>query len=203
LSLAWYAGAEHFPLQTIIPKLVGRVTDYARPNKLVFAGGSGGGFAAMFYASSFEGSLAFVWNPQTDVLSYNPRHVIAYAKAAFGFETLPAAKRLLPNHIRSAIAPLYVGPKSNYIVYLQNSTDRNIETQFTPFLYDIGANVHFAQRGLVKPWLYTFVGSWGNGHVSPPRGSTKAIITGLLASENDWPTVLHHEVGPLLNAHLG
>lgn len=203
LSLAWYAGATRLPLQRIIPKLLKRVTDYARPSKLVFAGGSGGGFAAMFYASLFQRSLAFVWNPQTDILSYNSRHVAAYAKAAFDFATLPTARRLLPNHVESAIAPLYRGAENNYVVYLQNSTDWQIQTQFKPFLADIGASAESIQQGLVKPWLYTFIGTWGNGHVSPPRKSTKAIITGLLQSRNDWPTALRHEVGPLLTAHLG
>lgn len=75
LKLAWYAGSSGWDLQSLLKCVLRKIATVARSNDLIFFGGSGGGFASLYCAASFPGSLALVWNPQTDIGAYSPPHV--------------------------------------------------------------------------------------------------------------------------------
>lgn len=75
LKLAWYAGSSGWDLQSLLKCVLRKIATVARSNDLIFLGGSGGGFASLYCAASFPGSLALVWNPQTDIGAYSPPHV--------------------------------------------------------------------------------------------------------------------------------
>src|SRR5699024_565358 len=81
----WYAGNQQQPdLQTSLIKIISKLADDLRTERLVFFGGSGGGFAAMFFSYHFPGSLALVFNPQTKIANYSKIATRAYAQKAFG-----------------------------------------------------------------------------------------------------------------------
>lgn len=70
--LGWYYGTQQRPLANEILPLINTLkTQRNLTNKdLVFYGSSGGGWAALRYASLFPGSLAVAINPQIDILRY-------------------------------------------------------------------------------------------------------------------------------------
>ena len=78
LRLGWYSGSESFPLRSILLELLLNTIAVLRPQRTLFFGSSGGGYAALLYAKSVEGAVSLTINPQTDILSYYSSHVKDY-----------------------------------------------------------------------------------------------------------------------------
>lgn len=78
LRLGWYSGSESFPLRSILEELLLNTIAVLGPRRTLFFGSSGGGYAALLYARSVEGSVSLTVNPQTDILSYYSSHVNEY-----------------------------------------------------------------------------------------------------------------------------
>ncbi len=70
LSLGWYVGVGHKDLMEDVRRACRAFQQASGAERLLFVGGSGGGFAALQASWMFEGSLALVMNPQTDVSRY-------------------------------------------------------------------------------------------------------------------------------------
>src|SRR5690625_1142090 len=67
LLLAWYAGNYRQPnLQKSFVRIFKKILTSLQSRRTVFFGGSGGGFASLYFAGHFQNSLALVFNPQTD-----------------------------------------------------------------------------------------------------------------------------------------
>lgn len=78
LRLGWYSGSESFPLRSILEELLLNTIAVLSPRRTLFFGSSGGGYAALLYARSVEGSVSLTVNPQTNILSYYSSHVNDY-----------------------------------------------------------------------------------------------------------------------------
>lgn len=74
-NLAWYVGTKDFDLQDYLNGLLIQILGQRelKPNKVVFYGSSGGGFASAMAAFRLRGSVAIVNNPQTNIFSYSKR----------------------------------------------------------------------------------------------------------------------------------
>src|SRR5699024_7632468 len=84
LMLSWYAGNGYQPtLQSDLVKIIAKVSGNLNSERLVFFGGSGGGFAALYYGSYFDDSVVITFNPQTDIKRYHARVVSDYIEKAF------------------------------------------------------------------------------------------------------------------------
>src|SRR5699024_4027987 len=125
LMLAWYAGNHRQPnLQEVLTNIIGKIAQGLDSKKLVFFGGSGGGFASLYFASHFEDSLALVFNPQTDIAKYSERAVRDFAVKGFEVETdstNPLAH--LPAEVVTDVCELYRIPRRATVAYLQNEKD--------------------------------------------------------------------------------
>lgn len=185
LTLAWYAGSEKMALQILLVSILTKAVAVARPSKVVFMGGSGGGFASLFYSSFVQDSIALVWNPQTDIRAYNPAHVEAYARIAFPADFLrlgdPAA--VLDRNIVADVSRCYPNAR-NYVIYLQNASDWHVSGHLAPFLRKQCLQLPAAPfSGMIDQRLYLHLAEWGKGHVPPP----KEVLTTLLAAVLDLP----------------
>lgn len=185
LTLAWYAGSEGMALQVLLADVLAKAIAVARPSRVVFFGGSGGGFASLFYSSAVQDSIALVWNPQTDIRAYNPAHVETYARAAFPADFLrlgdPAA--VLDRNIVADVSRCYPNAR-NHVLYLQNASDWHVTGHLAPFLRKQGLTMPAGPfSGMVDRRLYLHLAEWGKGHVPPP----KQVLAPLLAAVLDLP----------------
>ncbi|MFD4840006.1 hypothetical protein ACFWP0_21065 [Achromobacter sp. NPDC058515] len=205
LTLGWYGGSADLPLQAILPKIIGKVADYAESPQLVFGGSSGGGFASLYYSSLFPGSLAIAANPQTSLVNYYKGHVLRYASSAFGIPSIEAAMESLPNHLFSNLIDVYKRRPNNYIVYLQNINDAfHLQRHCHPFLEALGLNApeEILAAQLNSNFLLQFE-NWGPGHIGPKPDYWNALLTNLLNARVPWSDLFEsHSMGDLIATTL-
>jgi len=162
LLLAWYAGNFYQEeLQTTLTKILERIMKELGSQRIVFFGGSGGGFAALYFASQFTGSTALVFNPQTSIRNYERRAIDAFVEK--GFLKEPANDEpisLLPGTITTDLCELYNSAHDVTIGYLQNLNDVNhVERHLLPFLRAVNPTTTVA----------LLADRWGDGHTPPPK----------------------------------
>jgi pimeloyl-ACP methyl ester carboxylesterase len=195
LKLAWYAGSAGWNFQAEMKRVLRKIIAVALTADVVFFGGSGGGFASLYYAAAFPGSLALVWNPQTDIGAYNPPHVTEYGRVAFGLPDHASTTSALPTLTESNLARVYDGSVSNYLVYLQNNTDGHVITHMRPFLTSLGADVQAMERGAdlngaIVPGVWLYMANWGDGHVPPTPAALARLLTGVISAAGHWPALM-------------
>lgn len=165
LRLAWYAGFKDCDVRAHINFVVQGFVERLKPKKVIFIGGSGGGLAALWTASFFPGSLAMVWNPQTNILDYARPQVEDFSRICYGVEP-----EKLTEFIEPKVSTRYAEGVKNYILYMQNSLDWHVRGHMKPFLRDIGLKGHDANCSIAlseRVFLYK-ANDWGEGHTAPP-----------------------------------
>lgn len=169
LNLAWYAGSSIQPnLQMLLASLSEFAAESASSSQIVFAGGSGGGFASIKLASAFPTATALVWNPQTDIEKYNAEHVDHYFSRAW---------RGNRSHAKRTIATSLLAPSiknSQYrILYFQSATDIwHIKDHLKPFLsYSRGSKIE----------IQLLQADWGEGHIPPPKELISSTLQSITA----------------------
>lgn len=193
LTLSWYAGSAHADLQNILPSIFDRIIEYLEPSSVTFFGGSGGGFASLYYANKIKGSIALVWNAQTDILSYNMLHVRKYAEAAFGFDS-DTDIGLLAEKTDTRL-PFDGGNQNCKIIYLQNGSDWHVKAHLNPMLQRMGLPERaFPFGGMVADDFFLYIGDWGQGHAVPP----KHVLTALLEKLYTHPEQIFSDDGQVL-----
>lgn len=182
LMLAWYAGNVSQPdLQQNLTTIMKKIVISMGSERTIFFGGSGGGFAALYFASFFTGSLALVFNPQTDIAKYSEPAVRDYATKAFNIEQ-DAARPLegLPAGVVTDLCAHYVKPRANYIAYMQNMADKvHVEKHLIPFWNAVEADAE----------IFLLADYWRDGHTPPPK-ELLAELLNLTVSATDWKTSL-------------
>src|SRR5690625_3266022 len=84
LGLGWYAGNRYQALQDVLTEIICHLIPDCQ--RIVLFGASGGGFAALYYASRLPGALAVPVNPQTNLARYRRLPVDRYGRLAWGLE---------------------------------------------------------------------------------------------------------------------
>lgn len=181
LNLGWYAGHSAQPrLAQQIASILFKVSEIFG-NEFLLVGGSGGGFASLV-VGDLLGELAsvFVWNPQTDIIKYNPGAVERYFKIAFNKQGVlsKTAKQLQDQGtITSALGS---ENRARRVLYAQNSDDWHVDGHAKPFC---AANrLQWRGRGRYCNDKETeiWVAKWGEGHSAPPLESIICTVRHLL-----------------------
>lgn len=178
LMLAWYAGNRQQPnLQTVLTNVLRKVAESLGSKKVVFFGGSGGGFASLYFASQFEDSLALVFNPQTNIAKYFEHAVRDFAVKGFGIGRESRDPLLhLPAEVVTDVCEIYTTPRRATVAYLQNQKDAmHVETHLAPFLESLHEDIDLLL--LEEPWR--------DGHSPPPKELLTKVLD-LAASSEDW-----------------
>ncbi len=175
LILAWYTGTAEQPARAGIAAILDEVS--VRANRdLLLVGGSGGGFAALDLVRHLgDRASAFVWNPQTDFLDYNPNFVAQHLRTALGHEFDDADspevwKRQAAEQLRRhGIEHRLTGSNAARVFYLQNETDWHLKAHALPFAArngytDRGDGTHYSDPGHLL-----VVSQFGEGHAVPPQ----------------------------------
>lgn len=178
LRLSWYAGNYRQPdLQQVLLRIFKKIAESLESDRLVFFGGSGGGFASLYFASYFQNSLALVFNPQTNIEKYSERAVKDFATKAFQLET-PDGNLLerLPTSVVVDLCKVYEAPKNTKIAYLQNANDKDhLRSHLSPFTEAIHPETEFLL--LKEPWQ--------DGHSPPPKELLSSLLN-LAATSTSW-----------------
>lgn len=178
LMLAWYAGNKHQPaLQSDITAVLKKVTASLESERVVFFGGSGGGFAALYFAHHFENSLAIVFNPQTSIERYSENAVRDFVRFAFDDDVSHQGMLSeLPRTVTHDLCGLYATPTSAQIAYMQNLNDKDhTEHHLLPFLKAVDS----------KTKVHLLGEQWRDGHTPPPKEFLSHLLN-LVASSADW-----------------
>lgn len=173
LSLAWFAGNASQPLQSDLPAVLAHVlSSFDKGRHSIFFGGSGGGFASLYYSRYFPRSLALAANPQTALERYVPSAVTRYSETAWGVSDIQEAP------IRSDLSDHYKGDFSNTVGYIQNIQDtHHRKYHMLPCL-----------RSFPEPSekIHLMLDGWGKGHVVPPVGLLSSMLDSLSRADGDW-----------------
>jgi len=193
LDIGWFAGADQFPLQALMPRIIKKLITASKAPCVIFCGPSAGGFASIALALHFPKSLAFVWNPQTDITKYSPPMVAKYAEACFGLDYETALTKL-PTLVDSNLAELYRKHYSgNTVLYLQNLSDGHVRSHAQPFLQsfceDIKLSAKRNENRLIDKNIWYFSRNWGVGHVAPPGTIIRQILRIMIRDWRSWPTI--------------
>lgn len=184
LGLAWYAGNRYSKVQDQITAVLASIAAKTG-QELLFIGGSGGGFASLYYGGRLETvASAVVWNPQTEIHKYNPAFVENYMKHAWDGEENCTAQTSV------------VGSLPKRLVYMQNASDWHVSGHTQPFL----EAAHFTHRGrgvYVEDSAVVCFASYGDGHAPLPEGPLMALIHQLL----DQRTTASQAVDAMLARH--
>lgn len=178
LLLSWYAGNYFQPnLQELLIEVFRKICGELGSHKAVFFGGSGGGFASLFFAHHFDHSLALVFNPQTDIANYMTPAVETFAKEAFGIEkSSQHVLEHLPDNVTYDLCSQYSRPTTATIAYIQNHNDKDhLRLHLDPFKKAIHPETQFLV--LEKPWH--------DGHTPPPKSLLSNLLN-LAASSTGW-----------------
>jgi hypothetical protein len=183
LATAWYAGHEGFETQHIFPTLIERMATACDAERVIFLGGSSGGFAALYYSWRLPHSIAIVMNPQTDLDRYNPSPIRRYRTSC-----RPSLGKDAPlaTVIASNLATCYAQCVDNTVIYLQNASDSaHVRNQFAPFI----AAIDLANQKHVLPRLHY----WGReGHKPPPAHAWLEWLTAAIASPTSAAGDIQH-----------
>lgn len=163
MTVAWYVGTTNFDLVAAMTQVVKRVQALCQATHLMFTGGSGGGFAALMMSHRFPESLAYVFNPQINILQYNATVVANFLNTCFPEVNPhePQIERRLNCLIR------YREGHQNKIYYLNNASDHFHRKNFAePFavLFGISTEGGVSEDGTV----HLVIGPFAEGHAAPP-----------------------------------
>lgn len=177
LMLAWYAGNYlQTDLQQVLTKIFQKIISDLGGRRTIFFGGSGGGFAALYFASAIPHSLALVFNPQTNIDRYAPRAVTAFNQHALGLQVC-RDRGARPPSIVTDLCSHYSSGIDTTIAYMQNVNDTvHVEEHLRPF--------QMAVRSPTK--LYLLMERWGEGHSPPPKQLLTHVLD-ISTASHDWP----------------
>ncbi|TDU22330.1 hypothetical protein EDF61_11016 [Arthrobacter sp. JUb115] len=182
LFLSWYAGSSYTPkLQNDLTAIIKKLAVTNGADRIIFFGGSGGGFASLYYASQFENGIAVCFNPQTNIAKYNSRAIHDFTHYAYGIpntEYNPLA--LLPSNVVTDLCELYRAEVQNPVLYIQNLNDR---THITRHLQPFFGAIHPRNE------LFLLAEKWGEGHTPPPKEVMSAVLAQLADKSNDVGSV--------------
>jgi pimeloyl-ACP methyl ester carboxylesterase len=132
-GLAWYTGGPGWDPMPQLARIVRQAMDHVGASRVMFLGGSGGGFASLRLASFFPGSMAFAQDPQTAVIDYNPIHQDRLMRAAWGGREREDVIAEHPD--RFDVRRVYrTQEPENFIYYRQSTGDRHLEQHCRPFM---------------------------------------------------------------------
>lgn len=141
LELAWFTGDAEDDLTARYSSTVRTVAEQLDAKKILFVGGSGGGFASVNLAASVEGSRALAFNPQTDIRNYWAKPVLTYQRTLFPEMNSPEELSHFQERV-SLIQRVATRPPGTYqVIYVQNDDDAfHLERHLKPFAKQLGMN---------------------------------------------------------------
>ncbi|AUF97454.1 hypothetical protein CXQ80_17290 [Pseudomonas sp. 02C 26] len=168
ISLAWYAGMEGVPFQTAIQNLIEGFSHAVGSRRTVLYGGSGGGFASLYYGRNLPNSYSIGANPQINISSYNEGSVTAYLNTCFPSSGEGSNdSRLKQTGIDYTLSRNF---QQNTVIYLQNVHDHHhINVHLPQYFSGKSPDIALGGNWVDENTLMYISNAWGLGHAAPPR----------------------------------
>lgn len=185
LPLGWYAGSQNDDCQNAITEILQSAV-IRSGRHLLLVGGSGGGYASLYYAHRVgQSASAFVWNPQTSIIDYEVGAVRQYFDVAmpgnnFEYRDQANKTRAVEKLAELGIATVLPRSTAGRVMYLQNSTDWHVTQHLKPYL-DLNDYVYRGNGYYSNELGHSVViSNFGTGHAVPPteliHGSIKKML---------------------------
>jgi len=190
IRIAWYVGSKRVLLQPILPAIFDAVATRSNCRRIIFTGGSAGGFACLYYVlkTAFP-AMAFAFNPQTNISKYDPAHLKLFARVCFDWQEGQEVEASYASLIDYDVVRLYQSPPRPPVLYLQNKPDWHIKVHAAPFLQTYGVE-WTGQDQVGEDRLYLHVGHWGDGHIPPPKTVVQECLKFLCDWRGSWQGAL-------------
>lgn len=171
LNLAWFVGDQERKLQQDLPRVLKHAMgSFTNHEYVITYGGSGGGFASLFYSTLLENAIAIAANPQTIIANYHQQTVNRFIDAAWPGKSIADVDAI------TDVSVLYNNPVDNAVIYVQALGDDHVELHMKPFLDSIAPENRHGVRFL---WN-------GKGHIPPSKDSISAMLKDVVACRGDW-----------------
>jgi hypothetical protein len=217
LELAWFTGSAKDDLSSRYAELVSRTAMQLGATKVLFMGGSGGGFASLALASKTPGSRALVFNPQTNIRRYWAKSVRQYVGRLF--PEFDSANALGTLGVRTNLATRLATETAadHQVLYVQNDDDgHHLENHLRPFAASRGMEPrsgvsddgntrlvveHFATghnmpyRAVLNPFVNLALANWGGPLEHDPHSPENLAVSGLTG--DPAPAVEETTVAPV------
>lgn len=172
LNLAWFNGSHLQPdLFRVLADIVRKVALSVGASKIVFLGGSGGGYASLRMLEHFPHGTAIAMNPQTDIDRYHAMHVKKYVDLAWNGE-----RNILDSVAGTTVFDGLEKVKDTAtVLYLQNSNDAfHVKQHFLPFQKQFSGAAGF----------HVLQDAWRDGHTPPPKDLIQEVLAAALAEDD-------------------
>lgn len=124
LQIGWYVGTESADVTGRVVRLALMIQARLGLARILFLGGSAGGFAALMASARVPGSRALAFNPQITIAEYHPRFVRRFLELALPrFDGFDAARTALPGRLSVLDAYPSTTRMNNRALIVQNSRD--------------------------------------------------------------------------------
>lgn len=168
VTIGWFAGTSELPLQSVLKSYQEHITRVLQLHTRVFLGGSGGGFAALYYGLKNEAEVIFAMAPQTIIRNHNRGAVRRYFQTAFGVDSYDEVAAWVREQLCCDIRSVWPRNLRSRVVYLQNSGDRrHMDKHLGPLREH--AQRHLVPEDVVGPGLCVVLRHWADDHVPPPK----------------------------------
>lgn len=177
LRLGWYLGNKEENAIHGVVAIAQRCAEVIGidPQRIVFSGSSGGGFAALQAAALSKDGKAIAINSQTDLMQFNQTIVQSYVSLVTGYSSIEEARNAFGNRW-NAIEALQSAQKSGYtpkIVMVQNKNDWHYENHYIPFAKAL--DLHPQDEQSVKGNFMSILYDGPHEHVTEPSEVVKRI----------------------------
>lgn len=195
--LGWYLGSEFGDLVGSLTSILDHIAEVSGC-RFIMCGGSGGGFAALHFASRMNHlrASAFVWNAQTDVLRYGWSSVDSYLASSFPSEYVLHAAHANLDEWRlglgersvqsSLLEPGTIAGLRN-VLFVQEEADWHVQAHFEPLLRAAVAKRVSPDRWRAPGDVVFVLKSWSGSHTPPSRqiltGALRLFLEGRSATE--------------------
>lgn len=201
LRIGWFSGTERLRLQSLLPRLLKSLIQRSQPSKLIFLGGSAGGFAALLFSRAFPEALCLAWNPQTNLLAFDQQPVDDYCRVAFNLCTRKEIERYVGRFVTYDLT-IENDCALAYTLYVQNMSDSHVCHHLKPLLRGLGCHLELDRSfyGAISDRFWLCLDDWGDGHIPPPRSFILSSLQGLIESNGRWADTLRSIGAPTFSS---
>lgn len=139
IACAWFLGdSEIGVLKPLLGDLIREILSRWESENTILFGGSGGGYAAVNFATEFPGSVALAMNPRLNLDGKPESTLPDYLKVCHGVDTKTPMRRVKSEFLTANLATVLNAEQNFDLLLLQNKNDqRFLNHQLVPFLQGI------------------------------------------------------------------
>lgn len=187
LKTTWYAGAFGMDVPAALRDMIAGLISGLKPSRVVLAGGSTGGHAAIYQSAFVPNGVAVACNPIGVISSYNDVHISEYRD--FCWSSLGADKCRYSDMATESFS----GDTTSTVVFLCNSRDLHFPKQSAVLHADLFERTRSRNVAVVSSFFASHA-----GHSYPP-----SVWLSWIKAAIDAPTSAFADIGEKFEAAAG